>query len=309
MDESSSSSLDGTTGVLDTTTIDEGIAATGIDGSGERGESTTGATEALDVFGITELYPSASSGALWTSQHWSAHGPYALDARLDVHDPLQISGMRGTGTLEVTADGELVMGGSQPRIYVYPAAQGPWENVEVTVYYRRVADDATAYAGLVVGTRSGAEGHGDDPCDAHTYYTRLRHDGAMDFAKELMHPAAAVGSSVDASEVWPETGALPHDTWIGWKVVIYDLPEGGVKLEAYRDLDEGRAGGTWELVHETIDAGGWFAETTCDVHQPVDGMSDQASTEGGTTFIRNTGITEARYRWFSVREIAPGTSR
>ena len=27
--------------------------------------------------------------------------------------------------------------------------------------------------------------------------------------------------------------------------------------------------------------------------------------EGGTTFIRNTDVTEAVYKWVSVREIAP----
>jgi hypothetical protein len=27
--------------------------------------------------------------------------------------------------------------------------------------------------------------------------------------------------------------------------------------------------------------------------------------EGGVTFIRDTGVVEARYKWFTVREIAP----
>lgn len=268
-------------------------------------ESTSNGAAAQDIFGITELYPSASGEALWTSEHWAEHGPYALSARRDAHDPRELSGMRGTGTLEITAEGELVMSGSQPRIYVYADAEHPWENVEVTVYYRRVEDAAAAYAGLVVGARSGAEGHGDDPCDAHTYYARLRHDGAADFAKELMHPSASVQSRVAPEEVWPGSGMLPYDTWIGWKFVVYDLPGGSVKLEAYRDLTEGRDGGTWELVNETVDAGGWFAETTCAEHEPVEGSSDLASTAGGTTFIRNTEITEARYRWFSIREITP----
>ena len=45
--------------------------------------------------------------------------------------------------------------------------------------------------------------------------------------------------------------------------------------------------------------------TTCEEHSPVDGESDLVWEEGGVTFIRNTGITEARYKWFTVREIAP----
>jgi len=37
----------------------------------------------------------------------------------------------------------------------------------LTVYYMRVSDDATAYAGLVIGTRSGPEGHAAEICDVH----------------------------------------------------------------------------------------------------------------------------------------------
>jgi hypothetical protein len=214
--------------------------------------------------------------------------------------------MRGEGTLEVTGDGELVMGGSQPRIYIYPSPAGAWRDIEVTVYYQRVSDEATAWAGLVVGARSGPEGHGDTPCDAHTYYSRLRHDGATDFEKELMHSPSSTQSRIDPETVWPPDGELPFNTWIGWKFVIYNLPDqGGVKLESYRDMSEGEAGGDWELLNETVDDGGWFVETSCDEHSPEDGESDLVVLDGGTTFIRNTDVEEARYKWVSIREIAP----
>jgi len=303
---------------IDSSVSTSSTETSGASSVGDTGESSNAATSdagssttadgepGRDAFGIEQLYPSAAGGGVWTAEHWLAAGPYTIDDREDPNDPLGISGMRGTGTLEVTEEGELVMGGSQPRIYVYPGPQGPWQNVEVTVYYRRVADDGTAYAGLVVGVRSGPEGHGDTPCDAHTYYGRLRHDGSADFAKELMHPESAAQSSVDADTVWPGDGELPFETWIGWKFVIYNLPDdAGVKLETYRDLSAGQDGGTWELVNETIDDTGWNAVTTCTEHGPTDGESDMAVTEGGTTFIRNTNIEEAHYRWFSIREISP----
>jgi hypothetical protein len=260
---------------------------------------------AVDPFGIRELYPSAPSGAVWSSQHWSS-GTYTIEDRIDANDPLALSGMRGTGTLAVTGDGELVMGGSQPRLYVYPGDAGPWRDVEVTVYYRRVADAGEAFAGLVIGARSGAEGHGDTPCEAHTYYARLRHDGAVDFAKELMHPESAARQRVEAETAWPGGGALPFDVWIGFKLVAYNLAEPGtVKLEAYRDLTGGADGGSWELLNEIVDDAGWFANTTCVEHSPSGEQSDMVVVDGGTTFIRNTEISEARYRWMSVREIAP----
>ncbi len=260
----------------------------------------------VDVFGITKLYPSAPSGAEWSSTHWTGTAPYSIDARTDPNDPTQLSGMRGTGTLQVTGDGQLVFGGSQPRIYIHPTSAGPWQNVEVTVYYQRVTDDETAWGGLVIGARSGVEGHGNEPCDAHTYYARLRHDGRTDFEKELMHTPSATRNSLDPSEVWPPDGQLPRQTWIGFKYVIYNPPgQSTVKLESYRDMTEGADGGTWVLLNEAADAGDWPSQTSCAEHNPIDGQSAMVQFEGGVTFIRNTGVTEARYRWLSVREIAP----
>jgi hypothetical protein len=275
-------------------------------GAGLAGSAGAPASVGVDVFGIDQLYPSAASGAQWTSAHWDGGDAYSITDRTDPNDPLGISGLRGTGTLEVTGDGELVMGGSQPRIYIYPGDAGPWQNLEITAYYQRVEDSATAYAGLVIGARSGPEGHTDSTaCDAHTYYARVRNDGAFDFEKELEHPASATQSRIDPETAWPPAGEVPFDTWIGFKFVIYNLDGGSVKLEAYRDLTNGENGGTWEKVNETVDDGGWLVETTCSEHEPnADGESALIPTEGGTTFIRNTEVTEARYRWVSVREIA-----
>jgi hypothetical protein len=209
--------------------------------------------------------------------------------------------MRGDGTLEVTGDGELVMSGSQPRIYVYPEDDSAWQNQEITVYYQRVEDSDTAYAGLVIGARSG-DGHNDDTaCNAHTYYSRVRNDGAFDFEKELEHPASSTQSRIQPGDAWDE-GDVPFDTWIGWKFVIYNQGD-NVKLEAYRDMTGGENGGDWELVNETLDDGGWSVESGCSEHDPSGGESDMIVTDPGITFIRNTEVQEARYRWFTIREI------
>jgi len=294
-----------------------------LDGSGSGGTSGTGggtitgsgsvpgaggesAEDGVDAFGITELYPSAASFAEWTSVHWTGTGPYSIDGEIDAADPLGISGKRGTGTLEVSGTGELVMGGSEPRLYIYPGDGGPWRDLEATVYYQRVQDDGTAYAGLVVGARSGPDGHNTaTACDAHTYYARLRHDGGIDFEKELKHPASSAQSSVDPEEVWPPTGELPTGQWIGWKFVVYNLSASTVQLEAYRDLSEGQDGGDWQLMNEMVDDGGWFVDTDCAEHAPTGGESDLIVLDGGAVLVRNSNVTEARYRWLSIREIAP----
>jgi len=288
-----------------------GGAAPQTGGSSSSGGAETGGTtgtggatpSGVDVFGITQLYPSAAGDAEWTAEHWDGD-PYSMAFGTDDNDPSGLSGMRGDGTLEVTGDGELVMEGSQPRIYVYPDETRPWQNLEVTVYYQRVTDAGTAYAGLVVGVRSGPDGHNTDTaCDAHTYYARLRHDGDIDFEKELKHPASSTGNSVDAEDVWPPNGILPTGQWIGWKFVIYNLDASSVQLESYRDLTEGADGGDWQLMNDLVDDGGWSVETDCAEHSPVGGESDMVVTDGGAVLIRNTDVTEARYRWVTVREI------
>lgn len=58
-------------------------------------------------------------------------------------------------------------------------------------------------------------------------------------------------------------------------------------------------------MNEQVDAGGWFVETDCAEHAPSGGQSDLVVTAGGAVLVRNTDITEARYRWLSVREITP----
>jgi hypothetical protein len=283
-----------------------GASAAGRGGSSGGGAGGSSGGESTDVFGITELYPSAPSGKEWDSQHWDGDA-YEIDEREDENDPSGLSGFRGTGTLEVTGDGELVMSGTQPRIYIYPGGGEPWRDVEFTAYYQRVTDSDTAYAGLVMGARTGENGHSSGTeCDAHTYYARVRNDGAFDFEKELKHPASSTQARVQPDDAWPD-GEVPRSTWIGFKFVIYNLGDTGtVKFEAYRDMTNGEGGGDWELVNETIDDGGWFVETDCDEHDPSGGESDMIVLEGGTVFIRNTDVEEARYRWVTVREIDPG---
>lgn len=282
-----------------------GRAATGGDGSGGRGEDGSGGSGApdVDLFGITKLYPSAREGAEWTSAHYVE--AYEVAFGTDPRDPSGLSGARGTGTLSVQSDGQLVMSGSQPRLYIHSDATRRFQNVEITVYYQRVSDASQAYAGLVVGARSGPDGHtSEGACDARTYYAKLRNDGAFDFEKELKHPASSTKSRVAPELAWPPSGEVPRGTWLGWKFVLYDLEAGRVKLEAYLDLSGGAGGGEWNLVNETVDEGGWSVATDCTHHSPIDGSSDLVVQEHGSVLIRNTDVSEARYRSISVRAIA-----
>jgi hypothetical protein len=188
------------------------------------------------------------------------------------------------------------MKGDQPRIYLSQVSEKFWLNVEATVYYKRLVDDGTDFGGLVIGARAGPEGHTDaEPCNATTYHGRFRHDGNMDFNKELQHHAGS--KSRLRHDIWNGNG-LPFNTWIGMKYVVRNV-ENGVKLELYRDLTEGANGGSWVLMGEITDSGGWEAAAP-DCDYPTDLIITEG---GGVVYIRNSGLGEAQYKWFSVREI------
>jgi hypothetical protein len=256
-----------------------------------------------DAFGLEMRYPSSPGGLSWTSEHWSNGEQRTLTGAGDVDpgDPSGWSSLQGSGAtraMEIDGDGTMALFGNQPRIYIDPGADG-FTNVEVTFFYRRGEDDSTAWGGAVVGMRSGPEGHSSDPCDAHTYYARLRHDGYHDFEKELEHPASATR---DRTQVYPD--ALPAGEWIGVKAVVYTRADGSVVLEHYRDTTDGVDGGAWEpLGTQVIDSGGWAAEQSADCGRP----DDYVITDGGVVLVRNTMGDGGRadYRWFSVREIIP----
>jgi hypothetical protein len=271
----------------------------------------TGTEAMLDVFGLTKLYPDAPGGPAWDSQHWQTPDltlPECVvepdGTRLitdwDPCDPTGWSRRRGSNDLPITAEGELVLQGNQPRLYIYDEQ---WTNVEFTTYYRRVTDDGTAWGGAVLGIRSGADGHtGTDNCDAHTYYGRVRHDGNVDFTKELSHPSAA---SRDTAPLW-DGQPLPTEQWIGLKLVAYGIDDDThVRLELWRDMTEGADGGNWEQISTTDDVGGWSPPNRCPYAE------DFIPTAPGVVLIRNTGILDgaglgqARYKWTSVREISP----
>lgn len=286
-----------------TATCSDGIqnqGETGIDCGGPCPATCAGGS-CDDVFGATGFYATAPGGLEWTSQFWSgsAHGvPFGSP---DPADPLGLANARGQGTITVNGDGTLSMTGSQPRIYLGTTSNHPWLNVEVTVYYQRLQDDATAWGGFVVGARSGPDGHGTNNCTATTYYARFRHDGRADVEKELEHPASDTRAS---HYIWPSNGPLPFNQWIGMKYIVYNDGAGGVRLQVFRDLTEGLNGGTWEPIIDYTDNGGWAPASNCsyeDDHIILEG--------GGVVFIRDTGTTGpgAQYRNFTVREIDPST--
>jgi hypothetical protein len=204
---------------------------------------------------------------------------------------------------------------SGPRIYIDPAkSSGKFANTELTVYARLVKGTLASNGGIIVGARSGPDGHtsSGDHCFATTYYGRYLAGGSVNFYKELVHATESDPRTTQGRG--PNQEALGN-SWVGFKYVIYDLPNGHVKFELYVDRTNGANGGNWQLVTEYTDTGDWWSDDD-EMSKCVSQGKRTGPTEiitgakgNGVSLLRQTWVASSNpvveYKWMSVREIDP----
>ncbi|TPV94757.1 MAG: hypothetical protein B7733_13580 [Myxococcales bacterium FL481] len=286
---------------------------------------------------MRHLYPSLAGGKLWEAS-WDDGVPRTFDG-VDPRDPW-FDADHGSATYSVDGDGNLRISGSTPRMYVHdPDREEQWRDVEITMYFRRVADSGTNWGGLVAFARSNhgtirENGEsGDAPsdesfCDSRGVGARFRYDGRVDFEKETDHPASAtvihkpldeacdLAPQCDPAEIASDWSlGMPYDAWFGAKYVVYDRPDGQVHLELWLDESEGVDGGHWVQVAVYDDDGREFGvgSTPCgpgiDPAMPLTNAATRVGSESGrpniTVYFRSDGVSSDGlwYRYGSVREI------
>lgn len=266
--------------------------------------------EVFDVFGTRQLHPTVPGGRTWAAR-WDSR-PRTLGAwQQDPEDP-EFQTRGSNQTLEVRGDGSARVSGETVRLYI-GTPDTTWLNTELTVYAMRVSEwrDAPTSVGIEVQTRTD-DGHQSEPartdmgldrhCLGHAYGTSLRFDGRAVLEKELKHPHY---SPQVVKELWGGRGLKRH-TWLGLKVLTYNLPGERVKQELWLDTTDGRDGGTWRKVHEHVDAGGWSINprvaVTCGI--PAD---HRITSPQPFIILRNDKVREQWLKKLTVREIVPPT--
>lgn len=259
---------------------------------------------------IKMLYPTKVNGRTWSATWINGNARTLTSRQSDPNDPQFVA--RGNGTIFIDGKGVAQFKGTEPRMYVLdPTKKEKWGNVEVTVYAKRISESGVISSqGIVIGARSE---HQDatvaNPCLGATYYGRLLYDGRAVFQKEVIHEGAYSANMPSENNKAPwktSDGTMPKNVWIGVKFVVRNSPDGkSVKLELYRDLTNGKNGGTWEKVAEYIDNGDWAqTDSDADVIATCGYSANKILLKPGTSvFIRNDSIKKAQYKLFSIREI------
>ncbi len=267
---------------------------------------------AVDALGVDQIYPTVAGGKEWMST-WNNGVARTFTWGKDPQDPW-FDG-KGNATYAIDGHGVFSISGAVPRMYVYdPSLAGNWHNVEMTVYAKRMSDSNTSYGGIEGVARTNHTADTTNPCDTRGNDARFRYDGHIDFEKETSHP-----NSVATQNKPYFAGGLPFNQWIGYKLVVYDLPNGNVKLENYMDLTDGLNGGTWVKVNEIEDnganfgVGGVACKAGIDPAMRLTASDVRAGSETGTpnqvVYWRsdNVGTNGLLYKKMSVREVSAAT--
>lgn len=172
-----------------------------------------------------------------------------------------------------------------------------WKNTEVTGYFKvisfKIFPSQHERQGISLVTRSVTHDKSiENGCGGSSYHNNIRFDGTFQYKKEMWHVNDVIMHPTNNS-----IGSIMNK-WVGFKGVVYNLPDGTVKLESYVDKD---ATNHWEKIHELVDNNNWGNDMT-----HCNAKNDGAAITWGSPMVilKSTGVTY-NFKKLSVREIDP----
>jgi hypothetical protein len=263
----------------------------------------------VDKFGITEIYPTASSGGSeWyinmssplSDKYFTLSGGTEKSANSSlanatssngqiIREPdgsYQVYGVRKTGKYDFSI---------RMNVNTSDSIQW-WKNLEMTGYAKVI--NATSSNAALDWYARGRLHISLSPCQGVAYHGGLRTDGSVYWQKEIWHTGGYTDFRGNSNVTHPILGR-----WIGFKVIMLNINnDTAVRLQTY--LDDG-ASNHWKKVADVVDNGGWYAGTPNDLFYSANcGRSkDFVILNGGpiATFRSDNMIWD--FKDLSIREI------
>src|SRR5215204_274252 len=259
-----------------------------VEESSTDGEPVPPIEGGTDKWGIKELYPTASNGPTW----------YIREVNDPTTDPLFYYGIYegttiksiGTGVWQVDA-----RSGTQEhgiRMHV-DSPTGKWKNTEMTGYFNIHSGDDQ----FTMIARHGPSYHDNGGCEAYGYYALTAVDGQVFFKKKLYHFNDGYTKRLASVNALGDI----HDDWVGMKFVVYDLPNGDVKLELW--IDKGDMTNKWQKETELIDKGNLAVTGGDDCGRDA---TDKIDSGTRVSFRADNSLFD--FKKLSVREIQEGST-
>jgi len=168
-----------------------------------------------------------------------------------------------------------------------------WKNLEITMYVKVLS---TSGGGNEISLVSRSVRHSTnvhEGCGGSSYHNNIDFtNGKFKFKKEMWH------ASYDIKPYSGITIGSTMDKWVGFKGVVYNLPDGSIKLESYIDKDNNN---NWQKATEMVDKSNWGNDMT-----HCNGKSAGSTIPWGSPMVifKSNGVTYD-FKKLSVRAIVP----
>ncbi|MDW0152192.1 MAG: discoidin domain-containing protein, partial [Nitrososphaeraceae archaeon] len=168
-----------------------------------------------------------------------------------------------------------------------------WKNMEITIYVKVLSASGGGDEISLVSRSVRHSSNVQEGCGGSSYHNNIDFtNGKFKFKKEMWHVNY---------DIKPYSGISVGSTmnkWIGFKGIVYNLPDGSVKLESYIDKDNNN---NWQKATEFIDKGNWGDDMS-----HCNARTDGAAITWGSPMIifKSNGVTYD-FKKFSARQIVP----